>query len=710
VSRVESADHLAPPGRITSFIAGRRTKWIVLAAWIVALVALGPLAGKLGDVEKNDAEAWLPASAESTEATELLSRFAGSDLVPAVLVYQRESGLTPADHAAVAQTRTDVSGMAAGDMPPLIPSEDGKAILLTVPLSEDGALDKVKELQQVADRAPPGLEAKVSGPAGGMEAFVSSFEGTDTTLFAAAAIVVAILLLLIYRSPVLWILPLLSAATATVTAMSVVYLLADNAGLTVNGQTAGILPVLVFGAGTDYALLLLARYREELHIHEDRHRAMAVALRRSGPAIIASSATVALGMLCLLVADLSSNAGLGPVAAVGVVCALLAITTLLPALMVVFGRWIFWPKRPHPHTEVDETRTVWGAVGRRAARRPRLVWVGTAGALAAFGIAAFTVDTGLGFADQFRGTPDAVVGQQMMERHFPSGQTAPAEIVAKASSADAVATAARSTEGIGAVLPPVRSTDGQLVKVSAVLTETDPEKAGPIVERLRAAVHAVPGADARVGGEPAAAYDIAEASSHDRTWVPPLVLGVIVLVLILLLRSLVAPLLLVATVVLSFGAAVGASWLLFSGPFGFAGVDDSWMLLGFVLLVALGVDYNIFLAHRTREEVAKHGHREGVINGLAVTGGVITSAGLVLAATFLALAVLPLVSMTEMGILIALGVLLDTFVVRPLLVPMLAIDLGEKFWWPGRPAARRRQPLPADRPADEADDLEPAGV
>lgn len=695
------AAHLAPPGRVASFIAGRRTKWLVLVAWIVAIVALGPLAGKMGEVEKNDAAAWLPASAESTAATELLARFEGSDLVPAVIVYQRESGLTAADKAVIEQNRQEVTPMAVGEMPPAIPSEDGKAMLLTVPLSDENALDQVKELQKLTDRAPPGLEAKVSGPAGGMEAFVSSFEGTDTTLFAAAAIVVAILLLLIYRSPVLWMLPLISAAIATVTAMSVVYLLADNAGLTVNGQTAGILPVLVFGAGTDYALLLLARYREELHVHEDRHHAMAVALHRSGPAIIASSATVALGMLCLLIADLSSNAGLGPVAAVGVVCALLAITTLLPALMVVFGRWVFWPKRPHPHTEINETRTVWGAVGRRAAKRPRLVWIGTAAVLASFGVAAFTVDTGLGFADQFRNTPDAVVGQQMMEKHFPSGQAAPAEIVANASSASAVTAAATATDGVGQVAPPVKSTDGQLVKISAVLTESDPEKTGPIVERLRAAVHAVPGADAKIGGEPASAYDIAKASDHDRTWVPPLVLGVIVIVLVLLLRSLVAPLLLVATVVLSFGAAVGASWLLFSGPMGFAGVDDSWMLLGFVLLVALGVDYNIFLAHRTREEVAKHGHREGVINGLAVTGGVITSAGIVLAATFLALAVLPLVSMTEMGILIALGVLLDTFVVRPLLVPMLAIDVGERFWWPTRPALQPDESAAAAEPVRE---------
>lgn len=670
-----------------------RLKWLVLVGWIAGIILLAPQVSRMGDVQENDAAAWLPESAESTTAAELNRQFPGSDVRPAVVVYERPAGVTEADRAAVEQARNDLWDVAVAPIPPITESADGQALLLAIPLQEEDLVDPLDQIQTVADRAPPGLETKVAGPAGSAAAFFTAFDGADSTLFLAAALVVTVLLLLIYRSPVLWLLPLVSAAVASLTAESIVVILAENTSLTVNGQTAGILPVLVFGAGTDYALLLLARYREELHTHEDRHRAMTVALRRSVPAILASSATVALGMLCLLFADLTSNKGLGPVAAVGIVCAFVAVTTLLPALLLIFGRWIFWPANVKAGTPLHVQNGLWGRVGRLADRRRRAVWVGTAVVLAGLAIAGTGLQTGLSFADQFTSKPDAVRGEEMIARHFPSGQTAPAEVIADASATDEVSAAALTADGVADLLPATASADGRLVRIPVVLEADGPEATGATVDALRAAVHAVPDADAIVGGMPASEHDVAVASEHDRLWVPPMVLGVVFLILVALLRSVVAPALLVASVVLSFGAAVGASWLLFSGPLGFAAVDQSWLLLGFVMLIALGVDYNIFLAHRCREEVQRHGHREGMLRGLAATGGVITSAGVVLAATFAALALIPLVTMAEMGVLIALGVLIDTLLVRSLLVPMLAVDVGERFWWPGgRRRGRRRGP------------------
>ncbi|MPZ62362.1 MAG: MMPL family transporter [Propionibacteriales bacterium] len=684
----------AHAGRLARLIAGRRTKWMLLAAWVVMLAVAFPISGRLMDVQENDEEQWLPGDAESTAAAELADRFEGSGIMPASVVYHRDGGVTDRDRAVVEQARTNLQDVAVAPVPPVEAAKGGEALLLVVPLEEEDIEDPIGKIENVAERAPPGLQTHVAGPAGMAYAMFSAFDGADVTLFMAAAAVVTILLLLIYRSLVLWILPVISAGIAVVAAQAVVVLLAENEWITVNGQSAGILPVLVFAAGTDYALLLLARYREELHRHEDRHRAMAVALHRSGPAIVASSATVALGMLCLLVADLASNKGLGPVAAAGVLGALLSITTLLPVLLVVLGRWIFWPVRPHAGTPIREDRQLWGWIGRKAARRPRLVWVATALVLGAGVLGLTGLKTGLDFEDQFTSEPDAVAGERMIADNFPTDQAFPAEITANRESVSAVREAAGGVDGVTDVLPAETSTDGVLVKVAVMLEPAGPDRTGEIVEELRAAVHDVPGADAVVGGTPAAEHDVAVASAHDRAWIPPLVLGVILLVLIILLRALVAPVLLVATVVLSFAAAAGVSWLLFDQVLGFEAVDQSWLILGFVLLVALGVDYNIFLAHRVREEVGRLGHRAGVLRGLAVTGGVITSAGVVLAATFGVLALIPLVSMTEMGVLVALGVLIDTFLVRSLLVPMLALDVGPRFWWPGRPDRRTAKDAP----------------
>jgi putative drug exporter of the RND superfamily len=469
-----------------------------------------------------------------------------------------------------------------------------------------------------------------------------------------------------------------------------VYLLAKYADLTVNGQSAGILTVLVFGVATDYALLLVARYREELHRHEDRHEAMAYALHRAGPAIIASAATVAIGLLCLLLADMNSTAGLGPVAAAGVLTALAAMTTLLPALLVIFGRWLFWPLVPRYDEKYlkpeayEAEHGVWNRIAGLVGKRPRTLW-----ALTGLGLIALTLGLGslkadgLSDAGQFTGEPDSVKGSAVVARHYPAGSGAPAVVIGSASASDGLARMLNGTSGVAEVGPPV--TANGLVKYEATLKDpADSEAARTTIDRLRSAAHAVPSADAKVGGMTATQLDIKRASARDNKVIIPIVLGVVFLILVALLRAAVAPLLMMGTVVLSFLASLGACALIFQHGFGFEGTDSGFPLLAFIFLVALGVDYNIFLMHRVREESQKLGTRRGIKRGLTVTGGVITSAGLVLAATFASMVTLPLVFMVEMGFAVAFGVLLDTLIVRSLLLPALAYDIGRRIWTPGR--------------------------
>jgi RND superfamily putative drug exporter len=480
-----------------------------------------------------------------------------------------------------------------------------------------------------------------------------------------------------------------------VAAQAVVYLLATKADLTVNAQSAGILTVLVFGAGTDYALLLVARYREELRRHQDKHEAMAFALHRSGPAIIASGSTVVAGMLCLLLASMNSTRGLGPVAAVGVVVALLAMLTLLPALLVICGRWVFWPLRP-TYGSADHTETsVWGRIGRRIAVRPRLTWITTSVVLgiAALGMLRLDAD-GLSSEQTFTGTPEAVVGGRVLAAHFPAGAGNPLVVVSKADKAAEVRTAMAATPGIAAVTEP-RVADGLAYLEGTMTDAVDTQAAKDTVDRVRESVHAVPGADARAGGGAAILLDTLRASSQDNKVIIPVVLAVVLLILALLLRALFAPVLLVATVVLSFGAALGISALVFEQVLGFEGADPGLPLFVFVFLVALGIDYNIFLMTRVHEESKTHGTRRGALIGVAATGGVITSAGLVLAGTFAVLATMPVVAFAEIGIAVALGVLLDTIVVRSVLVTALNLDIGRHLWWPSQ-LAKKRDPEPAE--------------
>jgi RND superfamily putative drug exporter len=501
---------------------------------------------------------------------------------------------------------------------------------------------------------------------------------------------VIVLLLIIYRSPTLWIIPVFTAATALGIAQSVVYLLARYADLTVNGQSSGVLTVLVFGVATDYALLLVARYREELHRHEDRHEAMAYALHRAGPAIFASAATVTVGLLCLLIAEMNSTAGLGPVAAAGVICALAAMTTLLPALLVIFGRWMFWPLIPRYDVKYQDPAAyerehgLWSRVARLVSTRPRVIWAVTSLALVAltFGLGSLKAD-GLSNGGQFVGKPDSIVGEQVVAAHFPAGSGSPAVVIGKAGATGPLADAIARTPGVAEVGKP--TTAAGLVQYEATLRDgADSKAAERTIDALRANVHAIPNADAKVGGMTATNLDIGRAASHDNKVIIPIVLGVVFLILMLLLRAVVAPLLMIGTVVLSFAASLGASALIFRHVFGFEGTDTGFPLLAFIFLVALGVDYNIFLMTRVREESQALGTRRGVLRGLTVTGGVITSAGIVLAATFTALTTLPLVGMVEMGFVVAFGVLLDTIVVRSLLLPALSFDIGRRIWTPGR--------------------------
>jgi len=691
--RLETSPDQGRPGRpsgvnrLIAFVCGRRTKWVIVAFWLLVVVALGSLAGKLQGAEKNDASSYLPGSAESTQELNEQAAFQSKNYNPALVVYVRDTGVTAAD---IAKANADARFFATlpavnGRVAPPIISSDHKAIETVIgsDLGYNSDLGGfITTVQNAATRDAGGLSVYIGGPAASANDELKIFKGIDTTLLYAALAVVIVLLLLTYRSPVLWLLPIISAGVALTVAQAVIYLLTQHANLTVNGQSGGILVVLVLGASTDYALLLVARYREELRRHQDRHQAMAVALRRAGPAIIASGLTVIIGMLCLMAAESNDISGLGPVAAIGVGVGLIAMITLLPALLVVCGRWVFWPVKPRYGSPEPTSRGVWARVGNAISRRPRGVWVVTAVLLAAFwaGLIGFKIGT-LTVAQSFRGTPSSITAQNVLAKYFPAGSGEPVDVISNAASAGPVRSALADTPGIASVTPPVTK-DGLSFLQATMSVSPDSSAAYTLVDHIRTTVHAIPGADAKVGGGTAINKDVESAAAHDRNLLIPLILGVVLLILGLLLRAIVAPLVLIATVVLSFGTALGLSALFFKHVFGFAGADTSVPLFVFVFLVALGIDYNIFLMTRVREESIRSGTWRGALNGLAATGGVITSAGLVLAGTFAVLGTLPLVEFTEIGFAVALGVLLDTIIVRSVLVTALTLDIGRHMWWP----------------------------
>jgi putative drug exporter of the RND superfamily len=665
--------------------AGRTTKWIVLLAWIVIVVAISPFADRLSSVEQNDLAQFLPEGAESLEVHQLQEHFPGGDTIPAVVLFHREGGLSEADIARAEAERGLLAGtFTAGEVSPLIRSDAGETAMVVVPLLDDGdqAVYGVRDMREMI-RGEAGLDVLVTGPAGFTTDVVEVFAGIDTTLLAASALVVTVLLLLIYRSPFLWLIPLLAVGFAHQTASGMIYGFVRELGMVANSQNTGILPILVFGVGTDYALLLISRYREELRRHEDKHDAMAAALRRAGPAIIASGGTTILGLLCLLAATMNSTQGLGPIGAAGIFSALLAMVTLLPALLVIFGRRLFWPFVPEFGTEQKDGTRVWSSIGRVIAGRPRPVWVGATLLLVIMSAGVLGVDTHLGQEDQFRDEPESIVGQRILAESFPAGASAPATVIARSEADGEVELAIAGTSGVASV---ERTGESNGLSAWSVTLEAEPgsQDAMNLIEDLRDRVHAVPDAGALVGGPDAMDLDAARATSHDQLVVMPLVLAVVFVILCILLRSLVMPLVLAGTLIVSFVATIGASVVVFQQMMGLDALEPTVILLSFVFLVALGIDYNIFLMSRVREEAQVHGTRLGTLRGLAVTGGVITSAGIVLAATFMVLTVMPLVMMLQLGFIVAFGVILETFLVRSILVPAIALDLDRRIWWPSR--------------------------
>jgi len=783
--------------------SARKGVWIAIAVaigWLLISSWAGPLAGQLSQVQENDNAAFLPSSAESTLVADEQAQFADSTAIPLLVVVSKPDGgqFTAADQQSIGALIQQIPTLQVPDgdlvsayLDPVpvvpIPSADGDAVLINVAVNGDlgsaqlengeiaflGIVDAVRE----AATEYPDLQINVTGPGGFLADLIKVFGAIDTTLLIATALVVAVILIFVYRSPFLWLIPLIAAGIALSTASALVYVLADNDILVLNGQSQGILTVLVFGAGTDYSLLLVSRYREELHHHRVHTAAIRRALRGTVEPIVASGATTSIGLMCLLLSELNSNKSTGPVSAIGIVAAVIVMLTFLPALLaipsivlpilaflvptiiglaisfvidiplvpfvgtggvlalvtivgwIVFGiarvkdkgpftrerfpsgSWAFWPRTPRYGEEDIKMSGLWAKIARGVGRRPKFTWIATA--LALLILAGFSTTLkadGVATSESFVNASevDSVVGQEILVENFAAGLGSETLVTANQDTAQEVLEAVESTPGIDSVawqsdLPPgapgqqmaePKVVDGRVLLLATLSDAPDSEAAEVLIGELRTELAGIPGADARVGGPTAVAYDIDQANLRDRNVIIPLVLFVISIILIILLRSLVAPLLLIGTVILSFFATLGACAIAFNHIFNFPGADASFPLFAFVFLVALGVDYNIFLMTRVREESKTIGTRPGILRGLTVTGGVITSAGIVLAATFLVLGVLPLVALRQVGFAVALGVLIDAFIVRTTLVPALAYTIGRKVWWPSKLAS-------AEQPEEE---------
>ncbi|MYV60265.1 MMPL family transporter [Streptomyces sp. SID4931] len=683
----------------------RSVRWLVpvvlLIAWLGIGGGLGPYAGKLGEVATNDQAAFLPRNAESTQVIDAQKAFQQNETLPVILVWTSAAKDAPVDDGQREAATGALASLAGSDgvvgtPSPALPSKDGLALQGIVQLSPDlgDELPTVLEKVDKAGASVSGTTVRLAGPAASQADLSDAFAGIDGLLLGVALITVLVILLLVYRSVLLPFVIILGAVFALGLSCAIVYVLADHDIVRVDGQVQGILSILVIGAATDYALLLTARFREELAAHGDRFTAMRVALRESFGPITASAATVAAGLLALLLSDLTNNRALGPVGAIGIVCSVLSALTFLPAALVLLGRTAYWPAKPKPADDkVTGGHGIWHKVAALVDRAPRKVWAITLAALIACAAFAPTLTSkGVPLDEIFVNDAPSVAAQETLSEHFPGGSGNPAVIIASADRLSEVTEAAERTDGVDSAAPVSGSgrpggeplvVDGK-VRIDATLQDAaDSDGAKETVAALRTAVHAVPGSDALVGGYTAQQYDTQRTAEDDRTLIVPVVLVIILVILVFLLRSLLMPVLLVATVALNFLATLGISSLVFTHVFGFSGTDSSVPLYGFVFLVALGVDYNIFLMSRVREESLRHGTREGILRGLTTTGGVITSAGVVLAATFAALGVIPLAFLLQIAFIVAFGVLLDTLVVRSLLVPALVRDIGPKAWWPG---------------------------
>jgi RND superfamily putative drug exporter len=719
------------------------TRWLrvgipvlLVLVWLVGGSVGGPYFGKVSEVSTNDQSAYLPSSADATKVQDRLTDFTGGDTIPAIVVISGDEKLTDhqiADLQTVADRVAEIDGV-SGEVSPPVPSEDGQAVQIFVPLDSSGEIgDIVSELRQVvSDDVPPGMESWVTGPAGFTADLVAGFLGIDGLLLVVALLAVFVILVIVYRSPLLPLLVLVNSVFALCVALLTVWWLAKAGIFVLNGQVQGILFILVIGAATDYALLYVARFRESLGSGQHRWDAAKTAWRGAFEPILASGGTVIAGLLCLLLSDLATNRALGPIAAIGIVFAMLAALTFLPALLAIFGRVAFWPfipKRGAGQLPDDLTKPAtgfWARQARFVARRARPVWIVSTVVLlvASAGVLQLKAD-GVPSSDLVLGASDARDGQDALAEHFPGGSGSPVYVVVPEDRLADAATVLAADDGVdnvavtskdsptgqagvtvddgeavltavgppGTPAPEPTVSDGDVLLVGTLSDEADSAAAEDTVRGLRAHLADDLGDGvALVGGVTATDVDTNDTSIRDRTLIIPLVLVVILVILMLLLRSVLAPVLLVLSVIVSFAAALGVSAVVFNHVFGFPGADPAVPLYGFVFLVALGIDYNIFLMTRVREESLAHGTRRGILRGLVATGGVITSAGLVLAATFAALGVIPILFLAQLAFIVAFGVLLDTFVVRSLLVPALAYDIGRKIWWPSKLSRMPEEP------------------
>jgi RND superfamily putative drug exporter len=692
---------------IASFITGRKTSWVTLLIGLIfAVLAFGPLSAPESDNAPTDG---LPANNETVLVNKALEDLPGTDGTVALVVYSSDTKLTEEQELwitgtfdPIAQGFVDGAGdkfleFTSGELngeafvPPAQVSDDGKVAVITVLLEEieenTERNERMAEMRAIAkEDMPTGLNVYITGPEGFQVDIAGVFAGANFTLLLSTVIIVAVLLLITYRSPVLWLVPLIVIGVADGMAAQIAPQLATIfLGSPADGSITGILSVLVFGAGTNYALLLIARYREELLLNEDRHQAMYKALRGVTPAVLASGGTVALALLTLLFAELGGNRTLGLVVAGGIVMAMFAALVVLPAAIVVFGRGLFWPFVPKFGGVNKSEKGLWAKLGRGVSKRPVIVSIAGFVILAVLSFGATGVKVGLSSTEQFRVAPEAAIGQDVRAEAF--GATSEAIVIANNGFEDEVASAAEKVSGVAEVT--IGDSNSDITKIDVVLeAESQSEEAYVIIRELRQELGAIEGADALVGGLDAQRLDVKDTYASDQLTVIPMILILVFLVLVLLLRSLVAPILLLLTVVASFFSAIGASWLLFENVFGLPALDLSVFLYSFLFLVALGVDYNIFLVTRAKEEAEKIGLKEGMIKALASTGGVITSAGILLAAVFAVLGVLPLIALYQIGIIVGIGVLLDTLLVRTVIVPSLAFITGKYFWWPNHKKAK----------------------
>ena len=690
---------------------------LVVIVWFGITGVFGPLFGKLSTVQENNNSSFLPKGAEATKAADQIAKFSGKDSFnfPTLILFEGKT--TPETFAAVNAHLANVGDLtlegtsskisdflAPGAKITVFPSNDYMAILANIPLDGNSLAKTLSNDKPVlpavvaalrADVKPVaaanGLTPYVTGPGGLLGDLFGAFGTLDSSLLLTTLGVVSLILILVYRSPVLWIIPLLSAMFALSTAGGIVYLLAKKNIIDVDGQSQGILSVLVIGAATDYALLLIARYREELHLHANRFDAMKSAYKGVWEPILASGSTVSISLLILLFSQLTNTAGLGPIGAIGIVCAMITILTLLPALLLIFGRWIFWPRRPLFDGDDHVMSGPWSKVANSIGRNPRKAWMVTGSVLLLFAFASTTLKPdGIGTIDTFTGKPESVVGQKLLTTHFPGGEGDPTQIVVAFDKMEAMREAVKTAPGVADIVPLVdpvtqdfKVVDGKTILNVILDKAPDSVEAGNDIPKIRELAHAVD-ANSLVGGTSAVYFDVRTANSRDNRTIIPIILIVITLILGLLLRSILSAVVLLGTVLLSYFATLGVCALVFNHVFGFAGGDNSFPLFAFIFLVALGIDYNIFLMTRVREESGKIGTRAGIIKGVTVTGAVITSAGVVLAATFAVLGLLPLVPLAELGFAVAFGVLLDTIVVRSILVPALVHEIGPKIWWPSK--------------------------